>query len=476
MSDSKEIDVLNALTDAAKVREEPNHRMRLASIRVSPGSYLAFASVMTFGAALLLRVDENLWALGVVSFAWLVIPALAWGDRITFDGERLTRRGPLPFIFHLISGQRQRLRIADLEKVDTTALRTLRRGGRVRYRYRTQISGKGTSFVFASGGKSFRRMVAKLFPLIHDDKLDLRTRELRDYLCEPKTINAGVKEFQLAPAAVLERDIADFKFGKGMKFSETPSDNRGAAADDSDRAKRLGQLGNRLRIAGRLREAGEAFRRALNVAPQQASLIHDFGRLLRSEASARSNSRLFSRARAALRLAARRSNDDSHLLSLIGESFLECGDGEQARRSFERALNQDSGNFRARMGLADVSLRDGKLAHVIHHYRDASMRTPETALALYARREADYYDLLNEDDDYLSAELSRINWLQNATRVRKLAARMTNASILIAIVGRYIDPVIGGIGWSLASSSLVAWVAALFAMRFLSERRRPRVE
>ena len=198
-----------------------------------------------------------------------------------------------------------------------------------------------------------------------------------------------------------------------------------------------------------------------------------FARLLRSEASARGNARLFSRARAALRLAARRSNDDSHLLSLIGESFLECGDSDQARRSFEKALLQDPGNFRARMGLADVALRDGKLAHVIHQYRDA--RTAEKALALYARREADYYSLLNEDDDYLSSELSRINWLQSISRIRKVAARMTNASILIALGGRFIDPTIGSIGWSLASSALVAWVATLFAMRLLSERRRPPV-
>ena len=142
MNDSRQIEALKALTEVAKQREQPRKRLPLASVRVSPGSYLAAASVLTFGSALLLRSERDLWALAAIGVAWLIIPILALTDRIEFDGEYLSRRGPVPFLWRLIGGRQKRLRVADFERVDTQALRTLRRGGRVRYRYRTQIVGK----------------------------------------------------------------------------------------------------------------------------------------------------------------------------------------------------------------------------------------------------------------------------------------------------------------------------------------------
>src|SRR5205807_5980404 len=142
MNDSKQIEALKALTEIAKERARPRKGPRLASVRVSPGSYLAAASVLTFGSALLLRSEYDLWALAVMVVAWLIIPVLALTDRIEFDGQRLSRHGPAPFLFWLIGGRQKQLAIADFERVDTQALRSLRRGGRVRYRYRTQIVGK----------------------------------------------------------------------------------------------------------------------------------------------------------------------------------------------------------------------------------------------------------------------------------------------------------------------------------------------
>ncbi|HAF15252.1 MAG TPA: hypothetical protein DCK99_16455 [Blastocatellia bacterium] len=128
------------------------------------------------------------------------------------------------------------------------------------------------------------------------------------------------------------------------------------------------------------------------------------------------------------------------------------------------------------MGLANLALRDGKLAHVIHQYRDAARSASEKSLIGYARREGDYYARLNDDDDYLASELRRINWLQHSLRVRRLAARVTNASILVALIVPYIDPAVAGLCWSLASSSLVAWTTSLFAIRLLSGRRTPRLD
>jgi tetratricopeptide (TPR) repeat protein len=432
--------------------------------------------VLTFGSALLMRSEKDLWALVVIGVAWLIVPILALTDRIEFDGQTLSRRGPAPFLARLIVGREKRLSIADFEKVDTQALRTLRRGGRVRYRYRTQIVGKSAEFIFASGGGSYREMVRQLFPLIHRDKLDIRTLELADYLCDPKELNAEVRSLHLASDEVLDSATMDFKLGR--KRSELIDETQAAAASQTDRnrATLLGKLGNHLRVAGRLSEAREALRRALIADPTDGHLIFAFARLLRSQATSLSDARLLSRSRAAMRLSAMRAGNEPDLLAQVGETFLDWGETARAQSTFQKAIDLAPANFRARMGLANLALRDGKLAHVIHQYRDAARSASEKALVAYARREADYYATLNDDDNYLVTELRRINWLQHSLRVRRLSARVTNAGILVALIVPYIDPSVEGFCWSLATSSLAARVLSLFAIRILAQRRTPRVE
>jgi len=470
MEDSEKVQGLQTLADAVKRREKIGRRKPVASVRVSPGGYLAVASILTFASVLLLRAADDIWALAALAVGWLVMPALAFTDRIVFDGQSLLRRGPVHFMAQLVSGRRQWLSLTDFERVDTNAVRTLRRGGSVRYRYRTQVSGRGVNFILASGGKSYRAMVRKLFHLIPDQKTDSRTRELRDYLSDPGSLARDVKALGLASSAVLDNAIADLK---NRLASRAPS-SESQSEQDLERARLLRRLANQMRVAGRLTESREAFRRALIVLPQDPRLIYEFARLLRSQASALSDARLLARARAALRLSSLRAGDDSELLSSIGESQIECGDVERAERTLRRALVVDSRSFRARIELADLALRSGKLAHVIHHYRDAAQMATDKALTLYARREADYYARLNDDEDYLSAELRRIDWLQNATKVRRVAARIINASILVALLGPYVNATIGGLGWSFASCSLFAWLGAFSLTRVLADRRKPR--
>jgi tetratricopeptide (TPR) repeat protein len=470
MNETKELNSLPVLSEVQEERERAQKRFTVASVRVSPGPYLALASVITFVAALMLRAQYDAAALGLIAGAWLVIPILALSDRIVFDGASLRRQGPLASLLHLLFGYRKQLAVDDFETVETQAVRTLRRGGRVRYRYRTQITGKGKEFVIVSGGRDYRKLVREMFPLIHESKLDNRSRDLRDYLNDPSFLNRKTQLSQLAPSDLLDVTKSDFRLGRKLK---PRADKTPATAEELERARLLRRLGNELRVSGRLREAGEAFRRALNVRPHGAWLIYDFARLLRSQASAQSDARLLSRARAALRLASIRAKNDVVLLPLIGESFLECGDARHARRALEKAVEIDSGNFKARVGLADIALREGKLAHVIHHYQEAARVSSEQALARYARSESDYYMQLNNDDDYLAAELRRINWLQSVTRIRRTALRVTNASVLLALVGGFIDPVAGSLGWSLASSALIVWILTLLGTRVLFTRSKP---
>src|SRR5689334_3680626 len=419
MSETKELDTLPVLSEVSEERERVRKKPTIASVRVSPGPYLALAGVVTFVAALFLRANYDAAALILIGVAWLSIPVLALSDRIAFDGSALRRQGPLASFLHLFFGYRKQLSIDDFETVETQAARTLRRGGRVRYRYRTQSTGKGKVFVTVSGGRDYRKLVHGLFPLIHEGKLDNRSRDLRDYLNDPNFLNRKTQLSQLTSSDLLDVTRSDFKLGRKFRrradVEEAP-----ATLEDLERARLLRRLGNELRVAGRLREAGEAFRRALNVTPNRAWLIYDFARLLRSQASAQADARLLLRARAALRLASIRADDDLVLLPLIGESFLECGDARLARVTLQKTVELDNDNYKARLGLADLALREGKLAHVIHHYQEASRVASEKSLARYARREGDYYMLLNNDDDYLATELRRISWLQHVTRVRRL--------------------------------------------------------
>ncbi len=184
------------------------------------------------------------------------------------------------------------------------------------------------------------------------------------------------------------------------------------------------------------------------------------------------DARLLARSRAGLRLAGWRGRTDATLLSRIGESFVEYSEMTQAARAFRRALELDPNMFRAEIGLAEVALRNGQLAHVIHHYDAATRIASDRALARLARHESAYYSRLNDDDEYLTAELRRINWLQSAQRARRFAARVTVAGFLLALMGGSIDEALADIGWSLASSSLVCWTFLRFTSRYLTPRRK----
>jgi len=469
MNETNDIETLKAIAEAKDSEQASAMRPVVAWVRVSPGPYLALASVIAFGAALLLRSEQDGWALLIVAATVVVLPVLALNDRIVFDGLSLRRRNPGYFLLEAITGKSKQLAVADFETVETNAVRTLRRGGRVRYRYRTQISGKGKDFVIASGGEAYRKLIRELLPLVHEDKLDNRSLDLRDYLSDPGFVNRKTQLSQLASEDVLDSAKEDYRVGGKGRLETTDTS---PSAMDLERSHLLRRLGNELRVSGRLREASEAFRRALNVSPRGAWLLYDFARLLRSQASAHSDARLLQRARAALRLASIRAENDLVLLPLIGESFLECGDSRQARQTLQKTVELDNGNYKARLGLADIALREGKLAHVIHHYHEAARVTTENALARYAKREGDYYMLLNNDDEYLATELRRINWLQHVTRLRRLSPKVINAGILVALVGSFFDSVVVSLGWSLASSAMIVWLLTLLATRLLFARSK----
>ncbi len=478
LNESSQKQLREVLVETVRGQAVPAKRKKLAGIRISPSGYFAVAALLTFAALLCLRTDRDMTALVLVLATWIIIPLLVFTNRLSFDGHTISRTGVIALLIRLVRGRVQNLAVDDVERVEVATLRTLRRGGRVRYRYRVEIAGKGLSFVLASRGKDFRRMVQVLLPRIGEYKLDARAGELRDYLADPKTVRAEASRLGIASSLVLE-GINDA--GRVDKYRAAALAMQTAPAIDPEspaeveRAGRLRKAANDLRMAGCLQQSGEAFRRTLLISPRSPWLIYEYARLLKSQASAFSDARLLGRACAALRLAAMRGPNDAILLARVGESFLEYGDPFRASRLFRRALELDENSYRAQLGLAEVALTDGKLAHVIHHYNDSVRIAPDKATASLARREAEYYSRLNSDEDYLAAELRRMNWLEGANRVQHLTARVSFAAMLVALVGSSVDQVVAGLGWALASSSIIAWSGALVMRRLLASRGRPAV-
>jgi tetratricopeptide (TPR) repeat protein len=436
---------------------------------MSPGGYFAVAAIFTFAALVCLRTHRDLLALILVSLTWSTIPILVLSDRLSFDGSTLSRSGLSAFAQRLFGRRASSIAVADIERIEVTSMRTLRRGGNVRYRYRIEINAHDSSVTFTSGGRQFRRMIQALLPRISEDKLDARACELRDHLVDVKAVRADAERLGVASASVLEnaREAAEKRIEKHRRDARTPT-----SEEDVERATLLRRAANDLRVAGCLQQSAEAFRRALLITPRNPWMIYEYARLLKSQASAFGDARLLGRACAALTLAARRGPQDALLLERIGESFLEYCDPFRAAKIFRRALDVDEKAYRAQLGLAEVALGDGKLAHVIHHYNDAVRIAPDKAAARLARREADYYSRLNNDEDYLAAELRRMNWLEGAGRVQRLTARVSFAALLIALVGSSVDQMVAGLGWALASSSIIAWSGSLIIRRFLNTRSR----
>jgi tetratricopeptide (TPR) repeat protein len=453
----------------------PQKSVRLASVRVSPEGYLATACALTFISFLCLRSSQDLYALAAVALAWMVTPLCAVTDRVNFDGRRLSRQGLISIIYRFVFGRKLELPLSEIERIETSAVRTLRRGGRVRYRYRTEVMGDGQSFRFASGGKGYRKIVKRMFALVPEEKLDVRSRELRDYLSDKRALRSRLELLHLASSDVLDDATADLsRDAKRRVRRQRVAVMAGPSSDDLERGRLLGRAANELRAAGRLREAAEAFRRALLVLPLDGWLIYEFARFLRSQAGAMGDARLLTRSRAGLRLAGWRGREDATLLSRIGESFVEYSEMTYATRAFRRALELDPATYRAEIGLAEVALRNGQLAHVIHHYDAATRIASDEALARLARRESAYYSRLNDDDEYLAAELRRINWLQSIYRARRIASRVAIAGFLLALTGGSIDEAVADIGWSLASSSLLGWIGLRLVNRLLIPRRKLR--
>lgn len=437
-----------------------------ASIRVSPHGYFAALFLSTFVSAFLVYLDYVVGGFVLFAVAWVIIPLLAFTDRVAFDGKRVFRTGFVPTLWSKLNSSRNRLKVNDIEQVETQAMRTLKRGRNVFYRYRTSIRGKGVVFTFASGGEGYRNMASALLPLVPENSLDNRSIEIRDYLRDPKTVLEKARSSHIPSSEVLESTLEDFRRGLVHRVG------RSRAFEHSvDEANQLRSLANQLRLSGFLLQALEAFRRAVLLRPYDGWLWLEFGRCLHSLAGSEKDPRLNRRSIAMMRLAERHAGADGKLLARLGESYYQAGELARSASVFQKAISVIGDNFRSARGLAEVSLREGKIAHVIHHFWAANRAVDTPALRRWSQSEADYFARLNDDDEYMEMELSRVNLLEKLERGRRTALRIAILGFPMIIVGVVTgEYLLANLGWTVSLVSMGVWTAVLLGRGLLSAR------
>ena len=408
--------------------------MNKVSTRPGYMPYAITAAVLaTAGSALL---KNGLIVYGAICWAVLVpLAAAAALDRIEFDGRRIKRKGPMAFLLTHLANVRQQLSITDIETVTTETSSLSFSNGEARLSYRTHISGAGADIHIRSHRSTYVPFIKALFKAMGPDKLDPRSFELFEYFESRNSLKDN---------PVLRSEIAGLP------------------------VPLLRRIANSLKLAGRLAQASSYFRIAYEKEPRNPELLYEMSRFFHSSAQAE-DARLLQRSDACLRLASRLAGKEPHLLERIGEAFFERLDYKRAADCFQRALALDPARFRANVGLAEIALRDGKLAHVAHFYK-AAASSSDAALARLAEREARYYERLMRDDDFLEAELRRIRISNQIRWVRRLATLTFFATWFAgAVAGRFYQE-IEEFSWALMASSGLAWVAVTVSMRYLFRR------
>lgn len=408
--------------------------MKTISLRPGYIPYTLAVAILISCASALAREQKPEWMLVCLALLVPVILAAAF-DRLEFDGEKIRHRGPLAFLLTHLFRMRRALAISEIETITTETLRVTVGRSDARLTYHTRISGPQVELLLRSHRSAYVPFIKGLLRAVSPEKLDPRSLELLKYLDTGAALKHAARE-----------------------------------KSDLDRmpVQLLRRLGNSFRLAGRLAQASSYFRVAYEKEPRNPGLLYEMSGFYYSS-GAREDPRLLQRSNACLRLASRLAGSEPALLERIGEAFFERLDNKRATDCFRRALDLDPARFRANVGLAEIALRDGKLAHVAHFYNAATASTDE-ALVRLAGREARYYERLRSDDAFLEAELLRIRVSNQIRWVKRLSALAFFCAWLTAwVVGRFYS-LAEDFGWAMMAASGLVWCAAALAMRWFRRR------
>lgn len=439
------------------------------SIRVSPHNYLVAIMIGTFFSSFSFYIEADLAGVLLFCISWIILPFFALNDRVVFDGRRLRRVGVLPTLWTWFNGSRPSLKLTDIEQVESHTVRSLRRGGNIYYRYRTAISGKGLRITVASGGDDYRRMIRAILPLVPYDALDSRSVELRDHLADPKETLMKAEFSRIPSSDALETSINDLRHRR----RDVPLAHRKISdvVRDTEKADDLRDLANELHVGGFLLRSLEAFRRALVLRPSDARLLFEFARCLHAFAGVERDVRMERTALAAMRLAERRAADDADLLERLGECYFQLGEWRRAAKVFQNTVDSLGERFRVARGMAEIALREGKIAHVIHHFSTAGRVAQTPSLRRWSNGEAEYFARLNDDDEYMEMEIGRVNLLETIENSRKTALRIMFFGFPAIVIGIFLDDsLITNLGWAVSCVSLMIWTGLIIGARLLGHR------
>jgi tetratricopeptide (TPR) repeat protein len=434
------------------------------SVRVSPNSYLVALLLGSFFSAFLFYLESDTAGIALFCFSWIFVPFFALSDRVVFDGRRLFRAGIVPSVWASLSGTRRALRLNDIELIETSAIRALKRGENVVYRYRTAVKGRGIEIAFASGGDNYRRMIAAILPRVAENVLDSRSIEIRDHLADPKETLMKAS-FEHIPSAEVLRNAT-----RGVR-TKSLAEQKDLGTADEAKAQYLRDLANELRLNGYLRQSLEAFRRALVIKPHDGRILYEFSRCMLSFAGVERSGRLERKAIAAMRLAEKRADGDLELLERIGEAYFQAGEWDRARAAFQKACDRVGEGFRSARGLAEIALREGKIAHVIHHFSIANRLAQTPSLRRWTSAETEYFTRLNNDPEYMEMEVGRVSMLETFERIKRTALRLTYFGfpvIFLGVLGD--DSVLADSGWAISAAALLVWTSLGIGTRMFAAR------
>jgi hypothetical protein len=186
--------------------------------------------------------------------AWTLIPALWFSDRIVFDGRRVRRTGLFPRMLARAAGLRDRIKLSDIEQVETSVFPGIKRGRNIYYTYRTSVSGKGVRFVSLVRAFRVSRRRKISLPRLAEDILDNPSIDLRDYLVGKDELRRRTRQSEIPSPDVLSESFREIHVRSKSENEPT--------GDQEEKANYLRRLANELRLSGRLLQALEAFRRA----------------------------------------------------------------------------------------------------------------------------------------------------------------------------------------------------------------------
>ncbi|MEW6733978.1 MAG: hypothetical protein AB1489_21810 [Acidobacteriota bacterium] len=412
--------------------------------------YWLLVTIVMTAAGSLLASYHSQWPVLILGLVPMLL--LGWRyERIVFNGIRIERRGPIALLEGLVSGQRQILPLDAVEMVTTEAIRSRRGLRQIKYLYRITLAGANVQIGIMMAIRhhsSSAELVKQLFNVLAESKLDPRSFELKQHLNERHP-----KEALIGFARKIETSDLD-----GEVYHKLPT-------------TLLRQLANSLKLEGYMQQALHCFSLAYERDPHNAHLLYEMARFLRSLAAI-NDPRLLNRSRACLRLAAFLGRNEPHLLERIGETYFERLEYKLAARCFLKALLIEPTLYRANVGLAEIALRDGKLAHVAHFYQSAATASEDRAQRDLATREAHYYSRLCNDEDYYEAEVNRITKLRSFQWARNLSGLLFLIFWILALLSGRFSNELGGFAWSAVLSTSLVWFASFLLSLHYSQRHQ----